>query len=154
MAVVMPSTHSTVSSADMSGDSDTSPANGIRKKRMLTPEIDRMLPASTVPAALAGGDTSRRSSICPTAKITRAASTTPSGTVLATNTACRLSDRQPTNMPLRKPSRIAAPPSSAVGRVCTRRSSGACTAPTLNERRRNSGVVSSVTSAAAAMTGR
>ena len=46
----------------MSGDSETSPANGIRKKRMLTPEIDRMLPASTVPAALAGGDTSRRSS--------------------------------------------------------------------------------------------
>ena len=50
----MPTTHSTVSSADMSGDSDTSPANGMRKKRMLTPEIDRTLPASTVPAILAG----------------------------------------------------------------------------------------------------
>ena len=65
----MPSTHTTVSSADMSGDSDTSPANGMRKKRMLTPEIDSTLPASTVPAILAGGDTSRRSSTWPTAKI-------------------------------------------------------------------------------------
>ena len=41
-----------------------------------------------------------------------------------------------------------------VGRVWTRRSSGACTAPTRNESRRKRGVLSRVTSAAAAMTGR
>ena len=47
----------------------------------------------------------------------------------------------PTNIPLGSRARMAAPPSSAVGSVCTRRSSGACTAPTRNESRRNSGVV-------------
>jgi UDP-N-acetylmuramyl pentapeptide phosphotransferase/UDP-N-acetylglucosamine-1-phosphate transferase len=41
----------------------------------------------------------------------------------------------------------------AVGRVCTRRSSGRCTAPMRNDRRWKSGVVSPVTSAAMTTTG-
>ena len=138
----------------MSGDRDTRPANGMRKNRMLTPAMDRTLPASTVPAILAGGDTSRRSSTWPTPKMMMAPSTTPRGTVLAVNTAVKLSSRHPTNIPARNPSRIAAPPRTASGFVCTRRSSGATTAPTLNDSERNTGVVSSVTSAAAPMTGR
>ena len=154
MAVVIPITQNTVSNVDMSGDRDSSPANGMRKKRMLTPAIDSTVADSTVPAILAGGDTSRRSSSWPTANMTMAPRATPSGIVLASNTAVKSALRHATPRPTRKPSRMAAPPSSAVGRSCTRRSSGAWTAPMLKDSRRNRGVVVRVTSAEATTTGR
>ena len=69
--------------------------------------------------------------------------------MLASNTAAKSSTRQATSMPLRNPSRMAAPPRSAVGSVCTRRASGFCTAPMRNDSRRKNGVVANVTSAAA-----
>ena len=72
-------------------------------------------PASTMPAILAGADTSRRSSMSPTTKMTTAAITTPSGWVLPSNTASNSPDCQATAMATRNPASIAAPPSVAVG---------------------------------------
>ena len=66
MAWHMPTTHSTVTSAAQSGDSEISPTGGKRNSRMLTPAKLMMLPASTVPAVLAGAEISRTSSMPPT----------------------------------------------------------------------------------------
>ncbi len=53
---------------------------------MLTPAKFKMLPASTVPAVLAGAEISRTSSMPPTRYTTTAARITPTGTVGASKT--------------------------------------------------------------------
>ncbi len=62
IALAIPATQITVMSADRSGDSTSrspSPSaspNGTRKCRIVTPAIDKMVPASTMPAIFAGAD--------------------------------------------------------------------------------------------------
>ncbi len=136
MALHMPATHTTVIRADRSGDSANSPKNGMRKKMMLTPAIDRMLPASTMPASLAGGDISRRSSIWPTAQMTIDASATPSGGAIVRNTAANSPLSQAASRPTSTPARMPAPPRMGVGTLWTRRASGWTTAPTRSDRAR------------------
>ena len=65
------------------------------------------------------------------ATITAAARTTPSGSELARNTGPNCLSRDATTMAARNATNMAAPPVVAVGRVCTRRSSGM----TRNEKR-------------------
>src|SRR3954463_1647259 len=91
MALAMPTTHTTVMNAERSGVSENTPRNGTRKKIVLTPASDSTLPASTMPASLAGAETPsqwtlRSSSMSPTAKMSRDAATTPSGAVDDRNT--------------------------------------------------------------------
>ena len=96
---------------------------------MLTPKRTRTVPASTMPATRAGADTSRRSSVNPTAKMTVAARSTPSGSLDPSNTAANESICQATAIEATRARNMAMPPMVAVGTEWTRRSSGATTAP-------------------------
>ena len=151
-ALTKSTTHTTVSSAERSGDSRTTSRNGIRRTTRATPVSDRTLPASTMPATLAGGETGRMSSITPTTQITTAAETTPSISVGAANT----SEKSPTihavKTPASNPPSIDGPPRDGVGAVWTLRSSGATTSPEPTANRRTTGVAAAVTKAATAPT--
>ena len=61
-ALAMPTTHSTVTSADQSADRNSRSRNGTRRTRIDTPAKNSTPPASAIPATLAGGEMSRRSS--------------------------------------------------------------------------------------------
>ena len=101
------------------------PANGTRKNSIETPNSESRLPASTIPAILAGGDTSRRSSSAPTANITPGAedAARPARTSRRTSRGTgRICDA--TAIATRKPTNIAAPPSVGIGFVCTPRGLG------------------------------
>src|SRR3954468_8396445 len=82
MAFAMPSTQMTLSRYDQFGSRMNVPTNGMRSDSRLMPEITSPLADRTMPATLAGGDTSRRSSMAPTASISTAAMTRPRGSVL------------------------------------------------------------------------
>ena len=151
-ALARSTTHTTVSSAERSGESRTTSRNGMRRTTRATPVSDRTLPASTMPATLAGAETGRTSSITPTTQITTAAETTPSISVGAANT----SEKSPTihaaRMPASSPPNIAVPPRDGVGAVWTFRSSGATTSPEPMANRRTIGVAAAVAKAATAPT--
>ncbi len=152
MALVMPSTHTTLSRYDQFESRTNVLMNGMRSERMLIPENTSTLAASTIPDILAGADTSRRSSMAPTARMTTAAITSPSGSVLLSNTELNASSRQATAMPTRKPRSMPMPPRVGVGRVWTRRSSGRTTAPILIASRRTSGTSTRVVTVTTART--
>ena len=61
-ALAMPSTHSTVISADHSSERNTKSQNGTRKTAIDTPDRCSTTAAAATPAAFAGGDRSRMSS--------------------------------------------------------------------------------------------
>ena len=152
MALAIPTTHSTDSRYDQSLDSTNTPRNGTRNTSIETPEITRMLAASTMPAIFAGAETSRRSSITPTATITMAASTRPSGSVLPSKIWSKAPIAQATPMPTSSPTSMPIPPRVAVGRLWTRRSSGLTTAPRRNARRRTRNMDAKVTTVTTART--
>ena len=120
---------------------------------MATPEMARMLPASTDPAVLAGADTSRRSSSCPTTYMVSVASTTPSGGAMVRNTGWNspVSHATPNAHQDARP-RWRRRRARAVGWVCTRRASGRSTTPNRHDSRTITGVRAKVTRNAAAMT--
>ena len=120
------------------------PWNGTRSTKMLVPPITSTLAATTIPAVLAGADTSLRSSTTPTTTISVAASMMPSGSVLPEKISSKASSCHAVSMPANKPTSIATPPSVGVGRSCTRRSSGFTTAPMRMASRRTTGVAASV----------
>src|SRR6266851_418082 len=119
---------------------------------MLTPRKYRTDPASTVPASLAGGDTSRTSSMRPTRKTTPPARTTPRGSEDPWKTGAKAGSWEATPMAARKARNMAAPPAVGVGFSCTRRSSGRTTAPNRTAARRTAKVSSQVPTAAVAKT--
>src|SRR5438874_292232 len=151
-ALAMRATQITVRSGDRSGERTTNPAKGIRKNSSVTPRSDSRLPEKTCPASLAGGDTSRRSSRAPTANITVAPMSSPSGSDVPRKTGRNLGSTEATAMAARKPPYMAAPPRVGVGRSWTRRLSGETTAPRRMATRRTVGVRSQVTTAATART--
>jgi hypothetical protein len=154
IAVDIPATQSTVTSGAMSGDSDQKPRNGSRKNSIVTPRSDSALPASTWPASLAGGDTSRMSSTRPTRKMIVAPRRMPSGSDVPRKTGSNWSTWVATAIPARNPRYIDRPPSTGVGRAWTRRSSGAWTTLARIASRRTSGVVATVTPVATSRTTR
>src|SRR6478672_4155213 len=89
-----------------------------------------------------------RSSARPTANITTAPSTTPSGSELLTNRGSNRPMFHATAIAARNPRNMATPPTAAVGWVWTRRSSGCTTQPSRSAHSRTSGVAISVTPAA------
>jgi hypothetical protein len=107
-----------------------------------------MAPAMTMPVTLAGAEIGRRSSISPTAKMTAAASSTPSGSELFRNRVENRSICQAAPIAAPSPRNIATPPMAGVGCACTRRSSGGTTHPKWRATRRTTGVVTIVTKAA------
>src|SRR5207244_4538551 len=125
-------------------------ANGIQKQNIVVPTGETPPPASIITATVAGAETSRTSSIKPTAKITVAPRTTARGSDEPRNTLSNPESCDETAMATTKATNIAAPPSVGVGTVCTRRSSGPTTAPTRMAIRRTRGVVMKVTAAATA----
>ncbi len=119
----MPSTHSTVSSGARSGPTTNRlSAKGTRKYRRLTPARNMIEPANTMPAVLAGADTSRTSSRVPTAHITTAPAATPSGSDEPSNIGAKPSIRQATTRASRNPRRRATPPRYGMGSAWTARS--------------------------------
>ena len=108
MALAMPSTQITLSRYDQFGSRMNVPTNGMRSDSRLMPENTSTLADSTMPATLAGGDTSRRSSMAPTASMSTAAITRPSGSVLLSKIESKACMRQATSMPTRKPTSMAA----------------------------------------------
>ena len=90
--------------------------------------------------------------MAPTASISTAAMTRPSGSVLLSKIESKACMRQATSMPTRKPTSMAPPPSVGVGRSCTRRSSGFTTAPTRTAMRRTTGMAANVTTVTMAST--
>ncbi len=125
---------------------------GMRNDRMLMPDSTSTLAASTMPATLAGADTSRRSSMTPTPRMSTAAITRPSGSVLLSKMEPKACSRQATAMPARKPTSIPTPPSRGVGRSWTRRSSGLTTAPMRTASRSTRGMTTKVVSVTTART--
>ena len=107
-----------------------------------------MAPAMTMPVTLAGAEIGRRSSTSPTAKITAAASITPSGSELPSNSVEKRSICQAAPMAAPRPRNMATPPRAGVGCGCMRRSSGGTTQPKWSDTRRTTGVVTIVTNAA------
>ena len=151
MALVMPITHSTVSSGDRSGDSDEQPGEGDaeeqdahagdRQRRWPTAPCRRSWPAAT---PRGGRRAARRRTSRPRPGPRRA------GSVLAVEDRGEVARAAtPRRAPARNPRKMAAPPSSAVGCVWTRRSSGCCTAPIRKESRRKTASRTTVTRAAA-----
>src|SRR4051812_25432390 len=154
IALANTTTVTTVTSGARSGDSTmtSAPENGTWKNSIDTPKSESRLPASTIPAILAGGDTSRRASSAPVANITPPARITPAGSDDPSNISrnCGICDATPNAM--RKPTNIAAPPSSGVAVVCTSRAVGTFTAPMRNASFRTSGTSAKVRPAATAKT--
>ena len=158
IAFAITTTHNTVTSGWMSGDSTTVSRwprlNGTRKKNIVMPSRAMRLAASTIPASFAGGDTSTMSSSMPTSNMTPAPSSNPRGSELA-NTSLNWCICEATAIAARNPQNIAAPPRLGVGRVCTWRlapSPGGVTTPPAIARRRTTGVTSNVTAKATTRT--
>ena len=148
-ALAIPTTHNTVSTGIRSAERTTVvPANGNRKNSMLIPKRYRMVPARIWPDILAGGDISRRSSAIPTAKITDAPKTRPMGSDEPRNRVLRPGSCDATTMAASRPRNMAAPPTVAVGRSCTRRSSGTTMIENRTARRRTTKVQAQVAKAA------
>src|SRR4051812_11500539 len=134
MALAKTTTVTTVTSGARSGESTmtSAPENGTWKNSIETPNSESRLPASTIPAIFAGGDTSRRSSSAPVANITPAARITPAGSDEPLNISrnCGIWDATP--IATRNPTNMAAPPSSGIVVVWTSRALGTFTAPMRN----------------------
>ena len=154
IALANTTTVTTVTSGARSGESTmtSAPENGTWKNSIETPNSESRLPASTIPAILAGGETSRRSSSAPVANITPAARITPAGSDEPSNISrnCGIWDATP--IATRNPTNIAAPPSSGIAVVCTSRAVGTLTAPMRNASFRTSGTSANVSPAATAKT--
>ena len=89
-----------------------------------------MVPASTMPANFAGGDTSIMSSTTPTAVMITAAKAIPSGSDDEPNTPLNWGMKLATANPTSTATHMATPPSCGVGAKCTRRwASGWATTP-------------------------
>ncbi len=147
-ALAMPRTQMTVSRGARSEEIEMIPAKGIRRNTMVMPSRYRTLAASTMPAVLAGAETGRTSSKVPTAHMSTAATTTPSGMDGASNTAENACSRVAARNAARRPPSMARLPRRGVGIRWTRRSSGSTTAPERTASQRATGVRTNVTPSA------
>ena len=119
---------------------------------MLRPTRVKIEPARTIPATLAGAETSRRSSIRPVSQITVAAAITPRTFPGASNTAPKSGNRQAAASATSRPMNKAVPPSIGVGFACTVRSPGWAMAPIFLDRIRKGGTEIAVAITATAIT--
>ena len=103
-----------------------------------------------MPVTLAGAEISLMSSMNPTAKITSAASTTPSGSELLSNTTSNEPTSQAVPSAATNPTNIASPPTSGSGVWWTVRSLGRYTQPCRLANQMTTGVATNVTTAATA----
>ena len=154
MALAKTTTVITVTSGAKSVESTitSAPAKGTWKNNIETPKSESKLPASTMPAILAGGETSLRSSSAPIANITPAARMIPAGSDEPSNISRNCGICDATAMATRNATNMAAPPSIGIVVVCTSRVLGTFTAPTRSANFRTSGVNPNANTAATAKT--
>ena len=151
-ALAMSTTHTTVNSADRSGDSRIRSRNGTRSTSSDTPASDSTAPAATMPATLAGADTGRTSSSVPTVQMSVAATSSPIISVGVAKAAEKSPIPQATARPTTRPAIMASPPRAGMAYSWTCLSSGATTRLAPAAARRTTGVASAVVSAAATPT--
>src|SRR5581483_3055999 len=106
-----------------------------------------MLPARTIPAVLAGAETSRMSSSKPTAMMAVAPRMTPSGSVEPPNTSLKRDIRLATAIATRNAMYIDTPPAVGRGSAWTLRSTTGAMAPVRTASRRPTNVSSQLASA-------
>jgi len=152
MALAITMTQSTDTSAAMSGARTVKPTNGIGTLTMVNPASVSTDPDNTMPATLAGADTSFRSSMKPVENMMAAATSAPITLVGLSNTAESPPSRDATASPATSPAIMAAPPRVGVGASWTLRSPGWTIAPRRRAHQITIGIVPQVTAKLAAAT--